>query len=181
MPMDPLWNHNKKTHMKITNIKNYLGGADQVVGRDILEGNQFKLGVFFGKDVSGYSWDVDTQLFRAKIEESGSNVSITSLVKQEKTDGTKIVFQETDAVDVVNYTDPDTGVVTENALAQLKIKETLLSSLVSQASTLPQNAEAAAETPYIIALSMKYSDQNSTFATKKSIRFLFIVRYQPTV
>ena len=68
--------------MRISNIKQYLGGADNVIARDIIQGDQFIFTFKIGNtDLTNYEFDVDTQLFKANVTNAGSNVTINELLQ----------------------------------------------------------------------------------------------------
>ena len=69
--------------MRISNIKQYLGGADNVIARDIIEQDQFRFNFKIGtENLTNYTYEVDTQLFKAEVTTRGSNITIDSLVAQ---------------------------------------------------------------------------------------------------
>ena len=88
--------------MRISNIKQYLGGADNVIARDIIEGDQFVFNFKIGSEVlTNYTFEVDTQLFQADVTTSGSNLTINSLEPK-----TSPAINETGTINIANGTTP---------------------------------------------------------------------------
>ena len=72
--------------MRISNIKQYLGGADNVIARDIIEQDQFRFNFKIGTEtLTNYTFEVDTQLFKAEVTTKGSNITIDTLTPQQTT------------------------------------------------------------------------------------------------
>ena len=56
--------------MRISNIQNYLGGADNIIAREISEGNQFLLSIEDGTidfSSSSTTFDIKADLFEATV------------------------------------------------------------------------------------------------------------------
>ena len=71
--------------MRISNIRHFLGGADQVIAREVLQGNQFLLNVSGDEDLDysdvGTTFSIATELFTADVTDGRSSITINSLAK----------------------------------------------------------------------------------------------------
>ena len=156
--------------MRISNIKQYLGGADNVIARDIIEGDQFVFNFQVGSEsLTNYSFDVDTELFKADVTSSGSNITINSLTSQ----GHTHTYSTSGTNSIITL---DTA---DSTSANLLIPSTLLSDLDATVHSSPDSSS-----PYIIAMSVSIVNAptiTATTGTKRTFRLLWIVRYRPIV
>jgi len=69
--------------MRISNIRHFLGGADQVIAREVLQGNQFLLNVSGDEDLdyATATFTLATELFTADVTDGRSSITINSLTK----------------------------------------------------------------------------------------------------
>ena len=68
--------------MRISNIQNYLGGADNIIAREISEGNQFLLSIEDGTidfSSSSTTFDIKADLFEATVTRKRGSITIDSL------------------------------------------------------------------------------------------------------
>jgi len=148
--------------MRISNIQNYLGGADNIIAREISEGNQFLLSIEDGTiDFSdaATTFDIEAVLFEANVTRKRGSIVIDSLTKE------PTATQH-------NYTKAELIYNTDTAgKFELLVPETLLSDQGSFTAT-PDDTS-----PYIVVMKVQWAA--GTPEVKKSIRFVFVIRYQP--
>lgn len=145
--------------MRISNIKHYLGGADQVIAREVLQGNSFLLNVDIGDDTVDFStinFDIKSELFTSTITEKRSCIKVNTLTKEP----TATVVSSAKADVIINA-----GV----SNFDFKVPTTLLSSFGAF------NASPDSTEPYIVVSKVQWTIGD----TVKSIRFMFVLRYQP--
>ena len=148
--------------MRISNIQHYLGGADQVVAEEVLEGNQFvktittSSGVDF--DDVGTTYEIVTELFTADVTNKRGSITINSLTKEPTATN-----QTYTKADVIRNAGTDTF--------ELMVPSTLLSDFGSY------TASPDSTSPYIVAMKLQWTSGEDI----KSIRFLFVIRYQPQI
>ena len=148
--------------MRISNIQNYLGGADNVIVREVAEGNQFLWSVNTNDttDFSTATFDIKAECFTATVERNRGSVKITSLTSaagataQSYIKGNQIF---------------NTGTA---GSFDFLVPSTLLSD---QNSSFTSTADDT--TPFIVVCKVQWEAGNP--AQKKSLRFVFIIRYQP--
>ena len=147
--------------MRISNIKHYLGGADQVIAREVLQGNSFLLNVDISDTTVNFSdsaitFDIKSELFTSTITEKRSCIKVNTLTKE----STATVVSSTKTQSIINA-----GI----SNFDYKVPTTLLSDFGAF------NASPDSATPYIVVTKVQW-----TIGTEvKSIRFMFVVRYQP--
>lgn len=150
--------------MRISNIAHYLGGADQVVAEEILETNQFKKTISSGDntDFTTTSFTINAELFTGNVTYKRSVASIESLTKHSN-------------ASVTSYT--DTQVIRDKAVGGFSflIPSTLLSDFNNGGHIHTSSADTT--TPFIVAVKVQWQSGEEI----KSIRFLFIIRYQPNL
>jgi len=149
--------------MRISNIRHFLGGADQVIAREVLQGNQFLLNVSGDEDLdysAGTTFTLATELFSADVTDGRSSITINSLTK----DINATVKSYTQAELIRNATQGSFDV---------KVPSTLLSDFDNGANIY--NASPDTASPYIVAMKLQWTNGEEI----KSIRFLFVIRYQP--
>ena len=148
--------------MRISNIQHYLGGADNIVAREVTEGNSFLLSVEDGTiDFSSASttFDIKADLFEANVTRKRGSIVIDSLTQ---------VGSATQR----NYTKAELIHNTGTAgKFELLVPETLLSDQGSFTAT-PDDTS-----PYIVVMKVQWAA--GTPEVKKSLRFVFVIRYQP--
>ena len=148
--------------MRISNIRHFLGGADQVIAREVLQGNQFLLNVSGDEDLdySTATFTLATELFTADVTDGRSSITINSLTKDANTN-------------VKSYTSTDLIRNATQGSFDLKVPSTLLSDFDNGANIY--NASPDTASPYIVAMKLQWTNGEEI----KSIRFLFVIRYQP--
>ena len=148
--------------MRISNIKHFLGGADQVIAREVLQGNQFLLNVSGDEDLdySTATFTLATELFTADVTDGRSSITINSLTKDAN-------------ANVKSYTSTDLIRNATQGSFDLKVPSTLLSDFDNGANIY--NASPDTASPYIVAMKLQWTNGEEI----KSIRFLFVIRYQP--
>ena len=162
--------------MRISNIRNYLGGADQVIALEVLNGNQFKQSIaissidFTSTDVS---LDIDLELFQSAITQKGSKITIDDLTKVtvpayaiRNTQETLVTDKANGSFNFIIPSDLISGFVTDTSGAT-----------VTAPTVLPD-----ALNPFIVAAKVQWTitDALAPLNTEiRSLRFLFVVRYQP--
>ena len=150
--------------MRISNIKHYLGGADQVIAREVLQGNQFLLNVNTDNTTdfsdSSVTFNISTELFTSTITEKRSCIKIDSLAKDAN-------------VNVQSYTKADLIKNSTTGSFDIKVPSTLLSDFNHGGHT--HTASPDSTTPYIVVMKLQWTVDEEI----KSIRFLFVMRYQP--
>tara|TARA_R100000541_G_scaffold7609_1_gene15233 strand:- start:32 stop:481 length:450 start_codon:yes stop_codon:yes gene_type:complete len=148
--------------MRISNIRHFLGGADQVIAREVLQGNQFLLNVSGDEDLdySTATFTLATELFTADVTDGRSSITINSLTKAAN----------------ANVTSYNSSSLIRNATQgsfDLKVPNTLLSDFDNGGHVF--NASPDTASPYIVAMKLQWTNGEEI----KSIRFLFVIRYQP--
>lgn len=148
--------------MRISNIRHFLGGADQVIAREVLQGNQFLLNVSGDEDLdySTATFTLATELFTADVTDGRSSITINSLTKNANAN-----------VQIYN-----SASLIRNATQgsfDLKVPSTLLSDFNNGGHVF--NASPDTASPYIVAMKLQWTNGEEI----KSIRFLFVIRYQP--
>ena len=148
--------------MRISNIRHFLGGADQVIAREVLQGNQFLLNVSGDEDLdySTATFTLATELFTADVTDGRSSITINSLTK----DANATVQTYAGAALIRNTT---------QGSFDLKVPSTLLSDFNNGGHVF--NASPDTASPYIVAMKLQWTNGEEI----KSIRFLFVIRYQP--
>jgi hypothetical protein len=150
--------------MRISNIKHFLGGADQVIAREVLQGNQFLLNVS-GDENLDYSdsatvFTLATELFEANVTEARSSITINSLTKNNN-------------ASVQTYTKAQLIRNATQGSFDLMVPSTLLSDFNNGGHVFSASPDTAS--PYIVATKLQWTVGEEI----KSIRFLFVIRYQP--
>lgn len=148
--------------MRISNIRHFLGGADQVIAREVLQGNQFLLNVSGDEDLdySTATFTLATELFTADVTDGRSSITINSLTKDAN-------------ANVTNYSSSSLIRNATQGSFDLKVPNTLLSDFNNGANIY--NASPDTASPYIVAMKLQWTNGEEI----KSIRFLFVIRYQP--
>ncbi len=148
--------------MRISNIRHFLGGADQVIAREVLQGNQFLLNVSGDEDLdySTATFNLATELFTADVTDGRSSITINSLTKDAN-------------ANVQSYTSADLIRNATQGSFDLKVPSTLLSDFDNGGHTF--NASPDTASPFIVAMKLQWTNGEEI----KSIRFLFVIRYQP--
>lgn len=148
--------------MRISNIRHFLGGADQVIAREVLQGNQFLLNVSGDEDLdySTATFTLATELFTADVTDGRSSITINSLTKNAN-------------ANVKSYTSTDLIRNATQGSFDLKVPSTLLSDFNNGGHVF--NASPDTASPYIVAMKLQWTNGEEI----KSIRFLFVIRYQP--
>ena len=148
--------------MRISNIRHFLGGADQVIAREVLQGNQFLLNVSGDEDLdySTATFTLATELFTADVTDGRSSITINSLTKDAN-------------ANVTNYSSSSLIRNATQGSFDLKVPNTLLSDFDNGANIY--NASPDTASPYIVAMKLQWTNGEEI----KSIRFLFVIRYQP--
>ena len=148
--------------MRISNIRHFLGGADQVIAREVLQGNQFLLNVSGDEDLdySTATFTLATELFTADVTDGRSSITINSLTKDAN-------------ANVQSYTSADLIRNTTQGSFDLKVPSTLLSDFDHGGHVHTASPDTAS--PYIVAMKLQWTNGEEI----KSIRFLFVIRYQP--
>ena len=148
--------------MRISNIRHFLGGADQVIAREVLQGNQFLLNVSGDEDLdySTATFTLATELFTADVTDGRSSISINSLTKDAN-------------ANVKSYTSTDLIRNATQGSFDIKVPSTLLSDFDNGGHIF--NASPDTASPYIVAMKLQWTNGEEI----KSIRFLFVIRYQP--
>lgn len=161
--------------MRISNISDYLGGAETVVAQELLQGDQKNLTLRIRDaegsaiDLTNYEVQVRTEVFQATVTNQRSSIRITSLepvnnVNHDNYDyGTATLALPTDVLEIDN----------DNSNLIFRVPSTLLSDIDNTLF-----ADADTTTPYIVAAGMRISD-GATNPSIKTIRFLFVIRYNP--
>ena len=148
--------------MRISNIRHFLGGADQVIAREVLQGNQFLLNVSGDEDLdySTATFTLATELFTADVTDGRSSITINSLTKNAN-------------ATVQSYTSADLIRNTTQGAFDIKVPSTLLSDFDHGGHVHTASPDTAS--PYIVAMKLQWTNGEEI----KSIRFLFVIRYQP--
>ncbi len=150
--------------MRISNINHYLGGADQVIAREVLQGNQFLLNVNTDNTTdfsdSSVTFNISTELFTSTVTEKRSCIKIDSLSKDAN-------------ANVQSYTKADLIKNSTTGSFDIKVPSTLLSDFDHGGHT--HTASPDSTTPYIVVMKLQWTVDEEI----KSIRFLFVMRYQP--
>ena len=148
--------------MRISNIRHFLGGADQVIAREVLQGNQFLLNVSGDEDLdySTATFTLATELFTADVTDGRSSITINSLTKDAN-------------ANVKSYTSADLIRNATQGSFDLKVPSTLLSDFDHGGHVHTASPDTAS--PYIVAMKLQWTNGEEI----KSIRFLFVIRYQP--
>lgn len=148
--------------MRISNIRHFLGGADQVIAREVLQGNQFLLNVSGDEDLdyATATFTLATELFTADVTDGRSSITINSLTKDAN-------------ANVKSYTSTDLIRNATQGSFDIKVPSTLLSDFDNGGHIF--NASPDTASPYIVAMKLQWTNGEEI----KSIRFLFVIRYQP--
>ena len=148
--------------MRISNIRHFLGGADQVIAREVLQGNQFLLNISGDEnlDYSTATFTLATELFTADVTDARSSITINSLTKDAN-------------ANVQSYTSADLIRNTTQGAFDIKVPSTLLSDFDHGGHVHTASPDTAS--PYIVAMKLQWTNGEEI----KSIRFLFVIRYQP--
>ena len=148
--------------MRISNIRHFLGGADQVIAREVLQGNQFLLNISGDEnlDYSTATFTLATELFTADVTDGRSSITINSLTKNAN-------------ANVKSYTSTDLIRNATQGSFDLKVPSTLLSDFDNGGHVF--NASPDTASPFIVAMKLQWTNGEEI----KSIRFLFVIRYQP--
>ena len=148
--------------MRISNIQHYLGGADNIVAREVTEGNSFLLSVEDGTiDFSSASttFDIKADLFEANVTRKRGSIVIDSLTQVGS--ATQHSYTKSELIH-------NTGTAGK---FELLVPSTLLSDQGSFTAT-PDDTS-----PYIVVMKVQWAQ--GTPEVKNSIRFVFVIRYQP--
>ena len=148
--------------MRISNIQHYLGGADNIVAREVTEGNSFLLSVEDGTiDFSSASttFDIKADLFEANVTRKRGSIVIDSLTAVNS--ATQHTYTKAELI----YNTSTAGKF------ELLVPSTLLSDQGSYDAT-PDDTS-----PYIVVMKVQWAA--GTPEVKNSIRFVFVIRYQP--
>lgn len=148
--------------MRISNIQNYLGGADNIIAREIAEGNQFLLSIEDGTiDFSSASttFEIKADLFEANVTRKRGSITIDSLSAVNS--ATQHTYTKSELIH-------NTGTAGK---FELLVPSTLLSDQGSY------NATPDDTSPYIVVMKVQWAQ--GTPEIKNSIRFVFVIRYQP--
>lgn len=159
--------------MRITNISDYLGGAETVIAEEIIEQDQKTLKLILtdsagvNLNLANYTATVGTELFSANVTNQRSSITINNLTPLNHTHsyGTATVATPSTVV-TINPSDSSVS---------FKILSTLLSDLDNT-----RHATADTDTPLVVAAGLQLSDGGGP-ATIRTIRFLFVIRYNPTI
>ena len=148
--------------MRISNIRHFLGGADQVIAREVLQGNQFLLNISGDEnlDYSTATFTLATELFTADVTDGRSSITINSLTKDAN-------------ANVKTYTKAELIRNATTGSFDIKVPSTLLSDFDNGSNIY--NASPDTASPYIVAMKLQWTYGEEI----KSIRFLFVIRYQP--
>ena len=149
--------------MRISNIQNYLGGADNIIAREIAEGNSFLLSVQDGTiDFSSASttFEIKADLFEANVTRKRGSITIDSLTVVHS-GASQHTYTKSELIH-------NTGTPGK---FELLVPSTLLSDQGSFSAT-PDDAS-----PYIVVMKVQWAQ--GTPEVKNSIRFVFVIRYQP--
>ena len=149
--------------MRISNIQNYLGGADNIIAREIAEGNSFLLSVQDGTiDFSSASttFEIKADLFEANVTRKRGSITIDSLTAVHS-GATQHTYTKSELIH-------NTGTPGK---FELLVPSTLLSDQGSFSAT-PDDSS-----PYIVVMKVQWAQ--GTPEVKNSIRFVFVIRYQP--
>ena len=148
--------------MRISNIRHFLGGADQVIAREVLQGNQFLLNISGDEnlDYSTATFTLATELFTADVTDGRSSITINSLTKDAN-------------ANVKTYTKAELIRNATQGSFDIKVPSTLLSDFDNGSNIY--NASPDTASPYIVAMKLQWTYGEEI----KSIRFLFVIRYQP--
>lgn len=148
--------------MRISNIRHFLGGADQVIAREVLQGNQFLLNVSGDEDLdyATATFTLATELFTADVTDGRSSITINSLTKNAN-------------ANVKSYTSTALIRNATQGSFDIKVPSTLLSDFDNGGHIF--NASPDTASPYIVAMKLQWTNGEEI----KSIRFLFVIRYQP--
>lgn len=150
--------------MRISNIKHYLGGADQVVAKEVLEGNQFTQTVTTSETIdfadAGTTFTINTELFTANVTNARGSITINSLTKH--SDATVQSYTKSD---LIRNAGTDTF--------DLLVPSTLLSDFDHGGNT--HTASPDSSNPWVVVMKVQWQSGEDI----KSIRFLFVMRYQP--
>jgi len=148
--------------MRISNIRHFLGGADQVIAREVLQGNQFLLNVSGDEDLdyATATFTLATELFTADVTDARSSITINSLTKDANSN-------------VKSYTSTDLIRNATQGSFDIKVPSTLLSDFNNGGHVHTASPDTAS--PYIVAMKLQWTNGEEI----KSIRFLFVIRYQP--
>tara|TARA_B110000046_G_scaffold34808_1_gene37822 strand:- start:472 stop:921 length:450 start_codon:yes stop_codon:yes gene_type:complete len=148
--------------MRISNIQNYLGGADNIIAREISEGNQFLLSIEDGTidfSSSSTTFDIKADLFEANVTRKRGSIVIDSLTAVNS--ATQHTYTKAELI----YNTSTAGKF------ELLVPSTLLSDQGSYDAT-PDDTS-----PYIVVMKVQWAA--GTPEVKNSIRFVFVIRYQP--
>ena len=149
--------------MRISNIQNYLGGADNIIAREISEGNQFLLSIEDGTiDFSSASttFEIKADLFEANVTRKRGSITIDSLTAVHS-GASQHTYTKSELIH-------NTGTPGK---FELLVPSTLLSDQGNFSAT-PDDAS-----PYIVVMKVQWAQ--GTPEVKNSIRFVFVIRYQP--
>jgi len=149
--------------MRISNIQNYLGGADNIIAREIAEGNSFLLSVQDGTiDFSSASttFEIKADLFEANVTRKRGSITIDSLTAVHS-GASQHTYTKSELIH-------NTGTPGK---FELLVPSTLLSDQGNFSAT-PDDAS-----PYIVVMKVQWAQ--GTPEVKNSIRFVFVIRYQP--
>ena len=152
--------------MRISNIQHYLGGADQVVAKEVLEGNQFTQTVTTAESVDysavGTTFTINTELFTANVTNSRGSITLNSLTKD-----SNATVQSYSKSDLIRNAGTDTF--------DLLVPSDLLSKFNNGGNVFTATPDSS--NPYVVVMKVQWQSGEDI----KSIRFLFVLRYQPKV
>jgi len=152
--------------MRVSNIQHYLGGADQVVAKEVLEGNQFTQTITTAESVdfsdANTTFTINTELFTASTTNQRSSLTINNLAKD-----SNATVQSYTKTDLIRNAGTDTF--------DLLVPSDLLSKFDNGGNTFTSSPDSA--TPYVVVMKVQWTSGEDI----KSLRFLFVIRYQPKV
>ena len=152
--------------MRVSNIQHYLGGADQVIAKEVLEGNQFSQTVTTTESVdfadANTTFTINTELFKATATNSRSSLTLNNLTKE-----ANATVQSYSKTDLIRNAGTDTF--------DLLVPSDVLSKFDNGVNTFTSTPDST--TPYVVIMKVQWTSGEDI----KSLRFLFIIRYQPKV
>lgn len=163
--------------MRISNISQYLGGANNVIARDIIEQDSFRYSFTVGtQDLSNYEVKITTELYKANVATRGSKVTFESFEKYQGTDtegNTTLVNNGVYEYPSMKGAEGNPYLIdpTDNSKGLITIPGTLLSNLTTD------HASIDASNPFVVVMSITLD--NGTLNFQQTFRMLWIVRYRP--
>lgn len=188
--------------MRISNISNFLGGANRIIAREIVKGNQVKLPVSLTNsdntptDLSSHHFVVRAADFTSSITESRGSIIINSLtLSSEPNNGfVNLSGRSMTGVDVTNN-DSVIEILDADQGGDSTVQDTFELTIPA---TIASNIDVPADvnTPPVVVMEVKYgigdglgTDENGTSngthadfvqgTAIDSIRWLIVLRYAP--